>query len=202
MNLRYIWQRCFLKLHGVALSRVKIHRTSKIEAGSIVINSVFDKYSFCGYNCKIIDAKIGSFCSIADGVVIGGAEHPVHWVSSSPVFYLGRDSVKKKFSEFRREPNKQTVIGHDVWIGERAIIKAGVNIGTGAVIGMGAVVTKDVHPYEIVGGVPAKRIKKRFDDELISKLLNSKWWESDEKLLENAAQYIRVPEQFLEEIGR
>lgn len=202
MDIRYIWQRCFLKLHGVALSNAKIHKTCKIEAGSVVINSSFEKYSFCGYNCKIIDTEIGSFCSIADGVVIGGAEHPIDWVSSSPVFYAGRDSVKKKFSVFKREANKKTNIGCDVWIGERAIIKAGVNIGTGAVIAMGAVVTKDIEPYEIVGGVPARHIGNRFDDELIGKLLDSKWWEMDEERLETVAKYVREPNEFIVEASK
>lgn len=72
-----------------------IDSTSKVEAGSTIVNSSFDKYSFCGYDCQIINTTIGSFCSIANNVIIGGAMHPIHWVSTSPVFYKGRDSVKK-----------------------------------------------------------------------------------------------------------
>lgn len=202
MGLKYIWQRCFMKLHGVATKNVSIHRTSKIGAGSTVINSVFDRYSFCGYNCKIIGAKIGAFCSIADGVIIGVAEHPTNWVSSSPVFYAGRDSVKVKFSEFSRETHKETIIGNDVWIGERAMIKAGVLIGTGAVIGMGAVVTKNVLPYEVIGGIPAKHIRFRFHEEVIKKLMSSQWWDLEESSLRKFAQNIRNPEVFLEEMAR
>ena len=200
MNIKYIWAKLFSKLHGKALNGAKIHKTSKVEANSIVINSSFDKYSFCGYNCKIINTEIGAFSSIADNVTIGVAEHPIDWVSTSPVFYKGKDSVKKKFSEFEREPSKMTKIGNDVWIGENVTIRAGVKICDGAVIGMGAVVTKDVNPYEIVGGVPAKHIRFRFDDDLISKLTESKWWERDEAILEKAAQYIKCPIDFLEEI--
>lgn len=199
MDIKYIWQRLFLKLHGTARKNVVIHKTSKIEANSVVINTTMDRYSFCGYNCKIIDAEIGSFCSIADGVVIGGAQHPITWASTSPVFYKGRDSVKEKFSQFERELGKRTIIGHDVWIGERAMIKAGVKIGTGAVIGMGAVVTRDVLPYEIVGGVPAKCIKKRFHQEIINKLLDSRWWEKSDEELHKCAHLIKTPELFVEE---
>lgn len=202
MNIKYLWQRCFLKIHGTALKNVVIHTTSKIEANSIVINTTMDKYSFCGYNCKIINAQIGSFCSIADGVVIGGAQHPITWASTSPVFYKGRDSIKKKFSEFDREAGKITIIGHDVWIGENVLIKAGVSIGTGAIIGMGAVVTKDILPYEIVGGVPAECIKQRFPQETINKLLGSRWWEKSDEDLLKCAHLIKTPELFLEEINQ
>ena len=97
--------------------------TSKVESGSLFLNSTMGKYSFCGYDCEIINCKIGSFCSIANNVIIGGAMHPINWVSMSPVFYHGRDSVKKKFSEFYRDPDKETVVGHDVWIGHGSHIK-------------------------------------------------------------------------------
>ena len=85
-------------------------------------------------------------------------------VSTSPVFYSGRDSVKAKFSKHERK-KYNTVIGHDVWIGQNIRIKQGVNIGTGAIIGMGSIVTKDVPPYNIYAGNPAKFIRKRFDDK-------------------------------------
>jgi acetyltransferase-like isoleucine patch superfamily enzyme len=146
-----------------------------------------NKYSFCGYDCEIINSEIGSFCSIADNVTIGGAMHPVQWVSMSPVFYKGRDSVKKKYSEHERDLDKRTIIGHDVWIGKNALIKQGVHIGTGAVIGMGSVVTKNIPQYEIWAGNPAKFIRKRFDDSIINTLLEIKWWEWDENKLAKEA---------------
>lgn len=199
--IKYIWAKLQKKIRGAAIKNSEINPSSKIEAGSTVINSSFDKYSFCGYDCKIINTEIGSFCSIADSVVIGVAQHPINWVSTSPVFYTGRDSVTKKFSEFVREPSKKTIIGHDVWIGERAIIKAGVNIGTGAIIGMGAVVTKDVLPYDIVAGVPAKTIRSRFDKDTVENLINSKWWELDESILTNYAKYICDAPLFIEKLN-
>lgn len=118
-----------------------------------------DRYSFCGYNCEMINVEIGSFCSIANGVVIGGEMHPLEWISTSPVFYEGRDSIDMKFSEHKRKKGLKTIIGHDVWIGQNSLIKQGIKIGNGAVIGMGSVVTKDVAPYSIVAGNPTKLIK-------------------------------------------
>lgn len=135
------------------------------------------RFSFCGRNCHINNTKIGSFCSIAGNVKIGLGSHPVSWVSTSCAFYKGRDSISKRLAnlEYSSKP-KQTIIEHDVWIGENAIIKDGVHIGVGAIIGSGAVVTKDIGPYEIYAGVPARFIRKRFSDQMINDLLNSKWW--------------------------
>ena len=160
-----------------------------------------DKHSFCGYNCDINHAKIGKFCSIANNVIIGGGKHPIKWTSTSPVFYEGRDSVKTKFSEHKREPVSSTIIGHDVWIGQNVIIKQGVCIGTGSVIGMGSIVTKDVAPYTIVAGNPAKLLRNRFDEIIITNLMQSEWWDMDEKRLNRLSKYIKEPELFLKKIS-
>ncbi|RZS99296.1 CatB-related O-acetyltransferase [Aquimarina brevivitae] len=200
--LRYILAKTLKKIKGSAIRNSKIDSTSKVEAGSNIVNTIMGKHSFCGYNCEITSAEIGSFCSIANGVIIGGGMHPYHWVSMSPVFYKGRDSVKAKFSEHNREPVKKTVIGHDVWIGQNALIKQGVNIGTGAVIGMGSVVTKDVPPYTIMGGVPARQIKKRFPEKMIVDLLNSKWWELNDRNLTNFASHFKNPDEFIKRFSK
>ena len=169
-----------------------------MESGSQVVNVTMEKYSFCGYDCQIVNCKIGSFCSIADNVKIGGARHPLEWVSTSPVFYKGRDSVKKKFSTFNREEDKFTNVGNDVWIGANAIIIQGVIIGNGAIIGAGAVVTHNVGDYEIVAGNPARVIRKRFSEDIIKEFIDLKWWEMREDVLMEAAAYIREPRLFLE----
>lgn len=198
--IKYLIAKFLKKIRLASVKNSKIARTSKVGAGSNVANTTMGRYSFCGYDCDINNAVIGSFCSIASNVRIGGAMHPVDWVSMSPVFYSGRDSVRKKFSQFDRPADKTTNIGSDVWIGDGAIIKQGVNIGVGAVIGMGSIVTKDVPPYTIVAGNPAHPIRKRFSDDVISRLLDSRWWEKSDKELESLAADIKDPEAFLNKL--
>jgi len=201
MKPGYYFAKLLKKLRGKAIRNSHIDATSKVEAGSEIVDACFDKHSFCGYGCEIINCQIGSFCSIANHVIIGGGMHPMQWVSSSPAFYAGRDSIRAKFSEHQRPAPRRTVIGHDVWIGERALIKQGVNIGTGAVVGMGSVVTRDVEPYAVVAGCPARVIRHRFEPALVRRLLASQWWLLDEGVLRRAAAHATDPEAFLREIG-
>lgn len=144
------------------------------------------EHSYINHSTKIGSAKIGKFCSIANDAVIGIGNHPMDYLTTSPFIYsrnkiktIGNILVDEKRlvtnSESYRVKSK-TIIGNDVWIGERAIILLGVNIGNGAVIGAGAIVTKDVPPYAIVAGVPAKIIRYRFSDDIIAKLQELEWW--------------------------
>lgn len=187
-------------LKKIRLSSVRestVHPSSKIESGSSFYYSSLGRYSFCGYDCEIYHANIGSFTSIANRVVIGGARHPMEWVGMSPVFYKGRDSVKKKFSEHLLDPAVGTCIGHDVWIGHSAVVLSGVQIGNGAVVGAGAVVTKDVPPYGVVAGNPAKLIRYRFDVATISALEEIGWWKLDNESLLKVAPHVRDPSVFI-----
>lgn len=202
MGIYFLWAKFFKKIRGVALVNSTIPKSSKVESGSHIVNSVFGKHSFCGYDCEIINCEVGSFCSIANNVIIGGGAHPMDWVSMSPVFYEGRDSVKAKFSKHKRVAQLKTNIGHDVWIGQGAIIKQGVTIGTGSVIGMGSVVTKDVPPYTIVAGCPAKKVKMRFDDSIIEQILESKWWTFNDEKLNQFAPFFTDPNKFLLELKK
>ncbi|MES2794775.1 MAG: CatB-related O-acetyltransferase [Bacteroidota bacterium] len=199
-KLIYYWSKLFKKIRGAAIVGSEIHPTSSIEAGSNIVNVKFDKHSYCGYDCQIVNAKIGPFTSIASNVVIGGGMHPMEWVSMSPVFYEGKDSIKGKFSKHKRESTKTTEIGHDVWIGQGVIIKQGVTIGDGAVIGMGSIVTKDMTAYGIYAGNPAKLIRMRFDKETCEKLQASKWWTMDDKQLKEFAHLFTEPKLFLDKI--
>ena len=202
MRILYYFARLLKKMRGKAISNSKIHKTSKIESGSQIVNVTMGKHSFCGYDCTIVNCEIGNFCSISNGVVIGGGMHPIEWVSTSPVFYRGRDSVKKKYSTHSRELQKRTYIGNDVWIGERVLIKQGIAIGHGAVIGMGSIVTKDVKPYTIVGGNPAKIIRERFTSEIARDLLAIKFWDMSDQELKKYAEYIKDPNQFIKEVKK
>ncbi len=136
----------------VLMSHVKIGR------GTYLRRDVFvDDYT-----------EIGRYCSIANDVIIAASEHPITNFSTHPISY-----------DVENYPNKEnkTIIGNDVWLGTRAIIKKGVKIGDGAVVAAGAIVTKNVPPYAVVAGVPTKIIKNRFDDEIIEELLELKWWD-------------------------
>ncbi|MCZ7500213.1 type B chloramphenicol O-acetyltransferase [Agrobacterium tumefaciens] len=122
---------------------------------------------------------IGSFCSIGSGaafIMAGNQGHRNEWISTFPFFFM------PEMPEFENAgngylPAGDTVIGNDVWIGSEAIIMPGITVGDGAVIGTRALVTKNVEPYAIVGGNPAKTIRKRFDDDSIALLLEMKWWD-------------------------
>lgn len=174
-----------------------VHSSSKLESGTSFVNSTMDKHSFCGYDCDIYFSNIGSFVSIANSVVIGGGTHPLDWVSTSPAFYFGKDSITKKYSEFDRPKVKPVVIGNDVWIGRNSIIISGVNIGTGSCVGAGSVVTKDIPPYEIWAGNPARFIRKRFESNIVDMLIESSWWDYDDDKLTKRAKYIKNPINFL-----
>jgi acetyltransferase-like isoleucine patch superfamily enzyme len=186
--LEYYISKAIKKLHLRAILNCQIHKTSKVCAGSHLVNVKMDKYSDVGYDCTIIDTKIGAFCSLGANINIGGASHSVNWVSTSPVFNENKDHIKKKFAHHKYDFSRQTAIGNDVWIGDRTLIKAGVTVGDGAVIGMGSVVTKDIPPYQIWAGNPAKMIKNRFSEDIINDLLKVKWWEFDDDTIEDMAE--------------
>ena len=161
----------------------KVDKTSVVEHHANVRYSTVDRYTYVSARASLIYAEVGAFCSIASGVSVGGGAHKLDSVSTSPAFFSGRNILGENFGKEKFEPFKTTVIGNDVWIGNRAMVLQGIKIGDGAVIGAGSVVTKDVAPYTIVAGNPAREIRKRFDDETVEGLLASRWWELDEKKL-------------------
>lgn len=128
--------------------------------------------------------KIGKYCSIARGVLILlGGNHRTDWVSTYPFGHIGHFP---KIVSGHPQTNGDVIIGNDVWIGTNATIISGIKIGDGAVIATNSHVVKDVEPYSIVGGNPAKHIKYRFDKGTISELLNIKWWDWDkDKVIQN-----------------
>lgn len=158
------------------------------------------KHTYLGDSVAISNKKtsIGAFCSIASNVGIGPSQHPLNFLSVHPFQYLNYEKLRpQKQVDFSF--SKPVSVGNDVWIGVNAVIMDGLTIGDGAVIGANSVVTRDVPPYAIVGGIPARIIRYRFEPEIIEKLLALQWWNlPDEKIAElpfdDVAECIRILE--------
>jgi len=204
MNLSYIYAKIIKKyIRGKAIYNCNIHRTSVVYSGANLQNVIMGRYSYCGYDCQIVNTVIGSFCSISDHVFIGGAEHPIDWVSTSPVFQdVIHSGPKRRFAKKKTMASKQTVIGNDVWIGHGVTIKQGVKVGDGSVVGSNSVVTKDVPPYAVVAGVPARIIKYRFSIEVIIRLKQLSWWDFPEKKLQRYAEFVEEPALFIDQVAK
>lgn len=185
-----------------SFKKCSIDPSSKVDSECTLSKVKMGRYSYVGSRARITDAVIGNFCSIGAGCGIGGGIHPTNLVSTSPVFLNGRNILKKNFANIQYEPSKTVTIGNDVWIGEGACIVSGIKIGDGAVVGAHAVVTKDVEPYSIVAGVPAKPIRKRFDDDTIRKLLELKWWDLSDEDLSNLGDSFKDPAELINKLSK
>jgi len=210
---RYVFYKNYisikLKYRGKAIfnTTTRIDLTSSFEGANIIGNNT----KFCGnmgygsYICNdcAIVGNVGRFCSIAHEVKNAQGVHPISnpYVSTSPMFFSLRKQTGKTFAQKQlfEEMKEPIEIGHDCWIGQRAFIVGGVKIGTGAVVLAGAVVTKDVPPYAVVGGVPARILKYRYDEETIDFLLRSEWWnmpiewlEANYELFSNIDEFKRI----------
>ncbi len=171
-----------------------------IHGGTTLVKTHLGRYTYIGGNCCFGSTTIGSFCSIAGEVVAGLGKHPSRdFVSTHPAFYSPNNAgfpmafvSKKLFLE-----GAPVTIGHDVWVGFRAIILDGVQIGDGAIVAAGSVVSHDVEPYSIVGGVPARCIRYRFPKEIIAELMRIRWWARDITWIREHADDFSDVEQFL-----
>ena len=178
---------------GVTIDKLSnLQGNNVIGKNTFIIQSNIGEYSYIRENCYFCKTRIGRYSSIAGNVRGIYGMHPVgRNVSTSPVFYLkDGNGVCSKVSKDKIALEEKYPfagddiyidIGNDVWIGEDVRIMGGIKVGDGAVIGAGALVAKDVPPYAIVGGVPAKIIRYRFTDEQIKWLLELKWWDKNEK---------------------
>ena len=178
----------FASVRTYADARTRFEGYNTLIGRSVLINSSLGRFSYAT-DARIINCKIGRFTSIGIETMAGGlGRHPTDFPSTSPVFYstLGQAGATFVDRNYYNELPPVT-IGNDVWIGARAIILDGVTIGDGAIVAAGAVVTRDVEPYTIVGGIPAKVIRRRFDDNLCDDLLRIQWWNWPIDVLKDAA---------------
>lgn len=178
--------------------------SNKVHKNACISNSYIGYGTYIGENTYLPNSQIGRFCSIAPNVKVITATHPTSkFVSTSPMFFSSLKQSGKTFcpksifKEILTIDNRFLIIGNDVWIGEGAVIKGGVRIGDGAIIAMNACVTKDVPPYAIVGGIPAKIIRYRFTDNQIKSLLNFQWWNKPIPWIEQHANKFDDIETFL-----
>ncbi|MBO6030439.1 MAG: CatB-related O-acetyltransferase [Prevotella sp.] len=203
--LKYFW-RC-IKSISLKKKNVKVSPKARfneltifegnnvVHSKAIVCNSYIGRNTYVGPNSHLENCRIGGFCSISSNVKVVAATHPTSvFVSSCPSFYStinqnGQTFVcKNKFDERLSVDGLDAIIGNDVWIGSDAVIKGGIRIGHGAIVAMNSVVTKDVPPYAIVGGIPAQIIKYRFSPDQINRLLEINWWDKSDDWLHSHAE--------------
>ena len=195
VNIGFFISKFLRFINRPALRNCSIDKTAKVGTGSNCIYVQMGRYSYMGKNNSVCNVRIGAFCSIASYCAIGGGDHALDAVSTSPVFYKGRNVFRKNFAYIEKSLNESVIIGNDVWIGENAFISSGIEIGDGAVIGAHSVVTHNVPPYAIVAGAPAKIIRYRFSKDSIQKLLEIKWWDwSEEKLKRQSELFTDIQE--------
>jgi phosphonate metabolism protein (transferase hexapeptide repeat family) len=175
----------------------------EIGRGSRIVNAVFADYAYCDRLADIANTSVGKFANIAAMTRIGPTDHP--WRNAAQHHFLYRssyyfDGVEDDPAFFAARAGRRTTLGPDCWIGHGAIIKPEVTVGAGAVVAAGAVVTKDVAPFEIVAGCPATPLKMRFPKEVAERLLALAWWDWSHEVLRQRLGDFRTlaAEAFLE----
>lgn len=176
----------------VKLREVRIGVCCEVLGDTAIEYTELGDYSYLGPGCMVADAEIGKFCAIAAQVRIGAPNHPLdrpsqHRFTYCPEYYAA--DADRDHAFFRDRRADRVVIGNDVWIGHAVIVMPGVTVGDGAVLAAGAVVTRDVAPYTIVGGVPAKQIRERFGRDIAAQLSAIAWWNWPSEII-----FQRLPE--------
>lgn len=169
-------------------------RYTEVGRDTTLIEATLGDYSYVMDRCHLMHAHVGRFVSIANHARLGPSNHPTwrasqhHFTYRSAAYGLGEDDLD--FFAWRR--NDPVHVGHDVWIGHGAVVLPGVSVASGAVVAAGAVVSRDVPPYRIVGGVPAKTLKARFPEEIARQLLDLAWWDWPHERLADALPDFRT----------
>jgi acetyltransferase-like isoleucine patch superfamily enzyme len=189
--IKKLYQKIILKVDGGEIYSNKIRELYKNVYGIDIGKYTYGCFDFLKIAPNI---KIGNFCSFAQNVrIVPRREHPMEYISTHPFFFNSVLGIVDN----QRIPFNTLEIGNDVWIGEGAIITSKCSkIGNGAVIGAGSIVNKDVPPYAVVAGVPAKIIRYRFDDKTILKIQQSKWFDLDISTIRKYIAYFDSPSEF------
>lgn len=194
-------------IHPTAAVRdADLGRYTEIGARTLFAESTLGDYSYVVNDSNVIYTRIGKFCSIAAMTRINPGNHPMHRATQAHFTYRASayfpgEPDEDAFFDWRR--SQPVTLGHDIWIGHGAVILPGRSIGTGAVVAAGAVVTKDVAPYTIVAGVPARVVKRRFPEAIADRLQALAWWDWSHERLHAALPQFRAlsVEAFLEAHG-
>lgn len=181
-------------------------RYVEVGRASVLLNSEMGDYSYCARLCDMANARIGKFANIASNVRIGATDHPMdrasmhHFMYRSASYWSDAENDAAWFDQRRA---RVALVGHDTWIGHAAMIKPEVTVGIGAIVGAGAVVTKDVPAYAVVVGNPARVIRMRFPEAIQERLIALAWWDWDHDRLRAALDDFRnLPaERFLDLYG-
>lgn len=210
---RYV-KSIILKHKGVYISpfayfnnRSELEGCNVVHKGAIISSAHIGYGTYIGPDTNLNNAIVGRYCSIAGNVKVVSATHPTSdFVSTSPMFFSTLRQTGKsycsanRFNEILSVDGRTVIIGNDVWIGESVTIKGGIRIGDGAIVAMNACVTKDVPPYAIVGGVPAKIIRYRFNEEQIRKLQLIRWWNKPESWIIKHSEVFKDINLFLRDV--
>lgn len=184
------------KVHGSAVTRnAVLGRFTELKERVQLLDSHLGDYSYIERDSEAIYSEIGKFCAIAAQVRLNALNHPLervsqHKITYRPNEYFPHAKLDKAFRAKRMA--EKVVIGHDVWIGHGATVLPGVTVGHGAVVAAGAVVTKDVPPYAIVAGVPARFLKWRFPPDIAARITRLAWWDWDHERLGQAVDDMRA----------
>jgi phosphonate metabolism protein (transferase hexapeptide repeat family) len=185
---------------NVTLNSSSLAEYTNIYDNCFLYKADIGQFSYSNVHTHLLRVKIGKFCSIASHVYIGAAPHPMDRVSTHPLTFL------KEYGNFIESDDPDvksmredtiTTIGNDVWIGQAVLILPNVKVGDGAIIGAHAVVTKDVEPYSVVVGNPARVQRYRFSPEVIKKMLSIKWWEWDQSKIKSAISDFNHTDNFV-----
>lgn len=222
--LNRFWGNVYYALHNIKFritcKHVQIGMGSRVMPGSVLhgynlINhhSTFGGElgygSYIGYHSEIVQARFGKFCSVGPYVAFVSNRHPIRtFISSHPSFFAKKGTVDLSFvsqntdSDQTMEEKIKFDIGHDVYIGQNSLILGPRKIGNGAVIGAGAVVTKDVPAYAIVVGCPAEIIGYRFEEDICNELNDSEWWNMDDEWLKQHSELFTNPTEFVKAVNK